>query len=146
MFPLQVHWYETSYAVFTCMMLYKMHNHLPSMSYSKSRMLFAPQESYIITEQRIVCLHTGHLGAKSRSTDKAHRWQQTRCPHGTNADRLLLIRQITHNCPSGTSPVSSSALTCESASLLAEAFCCWTCLWCLRSFHLFQFLKQINMN
>ena len=67
-----------------------------------------PQVSYIRNEFRISCLQTGHLGVASRSTEIAHSWQHTRCPHGMNADRLLLIRQITHNSPSGTSPVSSS--------------------------------------
>lgn len=102
-----------------------------------------PQESYIRNEFRISCLQTGHLGVDSRSTEIAHSWQHTKCPHGMNADRLLLIRQITHNSPSGTSPVSSSDAIWVSASGLAAWLCRWSCLFCLHSFHLFQFLKTI---
>lgn len=106
-----------------------------------------PQESYILTEPRIACRQTGHFGDKSRSTEKAHLWQQTMCPHGTNADRRLLIRQITHNCPSGMSPTSSSSTTSDSELLLllspsTARFCSCALLYSHHCFHLFQFLKE----
>lgn len=72
--------------------------------------------------------------------DNAHRWQHTRWPQGTNADLRSLIRQITHSCPSGTSPGSSSVISLLSCSMTAW-FCCWFCLCCLDCFHLFQFLE-----
>jgi hypothetical protein len=95
------------------------------------------QDSKIRTESRISWRQTGHLGATSLSTDIAHPWQHTRCPHGIKTERLLLIRHITHNCPSGTSPTSSS----ESASMIV-CLCCWICLCSFHCFHLFQFLRK----
>lgn len=52
---------------------------------SRNQNLMIPQDSYILTELRIACQQTGHLGDVSRSTERAHLGQQTRCPQGTNA-------------------------------------------------------------
>ena len=113
-----------------------------------------PHVSYTLTEPRIACLQTGHFGARSRSTENTHLWQQTRCPHGINAHRLLLMRQITHNCPSGISPISSSSTSSDSGLLLpwlasASASASSLARICLCSllrshhcFHLTQFLKR----
>lgn len=99
------------------------------------------QDSNIRTEFRISWRQTGHLGATSFSTDMAHPWQHTRCPHGMKTERLLLIRHMTHNCPSGTSSISSSGW--GSTSPLIVCLCCWrSCLCCCHCFHLFQFLRM----
>lgn len=107
---------------------------------SRNQNLMIPQDSYILTELRIACLQTGHLGDVSRSTERAHLGQQTRCPQGTNADLRCRNKQMTHNCPSGTSPSATSSAASAAAASLSWMYCRWLCLRCLQSFHLFQFL------
>lgn len=96
--------------------------------------------SKIRTEFRISWRQTGHLGATSRSTAMAHPWQHTRCPQGMKAERLLLITHMTHNCPSGTSSISSSSIW--GSTLFTACLCCRSCLCSFHCFQLFQFLKN----
>lgn len=97
-----------------------------------------PHEPKILMQVLMLCRQTGHFGETSLSIAKAQRGQHTRCPQGTNADLLRLIKQTTQSSPSATSPVSSSTLISGVASL------CNSWAWRLLSLHSFHFNQFLH--